>query len=344
MASSDHKPFPFKIIPLDDETQQRFPRTSEDIPNGFASCNHFGFKLSATVTPEELDDLYNQPLDARDTWVVTPPKCGTTWTLEMVWLIVNNLDFEGAKTLLRPARWIFLDFDALTDKEVRRKLVPAEAGNPGKNASFSRTGDRRRPSPRFVSSHLPMSMNNPGLLDVCKVVYVARNPKDVCVSFFHHQRLSKMMDFTGDLELFVDYFMKDQVAESPFIDHMIEAWNLRHHPNMCFLFYEDMKRDLPSQIRKVAKFFGKTYSDEQVERLAAHLHIDNFKKNPYVNNERLKESGFMHADRGSFIRKGKTGDWKNHFTPEMNAKFDKWMAQKLRETDLRFVQELSKQD
>ena len=142
----------------------------------------------------------------------------------------------------------------------------------------------------------------------------------------------------------MDYFMKDQVVEAPFIEHMIEAWNLRHHPNLCFLFYEDMKRDLRAQIRKVSTFLGKEYSDEQVDKLADHLHIDNFKKNPWVNAEQIKDGIKMHTDRGSFIRKGKTGDWKNHFTPEMTAKFDKWMEQKMKGTDLTFFHELDKQD
>ena len=54
---------------------------------------------------------------------------------------------------------------------------------------------------RFVKSHLPLSMNNPRLLDTCKVVYVARNPKDVCVSFYNHNRLMATHGFTGNLEV-----------------------------------------------------------------------------------------------------------------------------------------------
>ena len=142
----------------------------------------------------------------------------------------------------------------------------------------------------------------------------------------------------------MDTFMKAETMETPLVDHMIEAWNLRHHPNMCFIFYEDMKKDLRAEIRKVAAFLGKSYSDEQVDKLAEHLHIDNFKKNPYVNLEGGKKSGLLHQDRGNFIRKGKTGDWKNHFTPEMTIKFDAWLDQKLKGTDLQFVQELDQQD
>ena len=145
-------------------------------------------------------------------------------------------------------------------------------------------------------------------------------------------------------QLFVDYFMEGNMVVVPVIEHMIEAWNLRHHPNMCFLFYEDMKKDLRSQLRKVAQFLGKSFSDEQIDKLAEHLHIDNFRHNPWVNVEDMKDAGVMHKERGSFIRRGKTGDWKNHFTADMTAKFDKWMSEKLKGTDLHFIHELDKQD
>jgi len=29
---------------------------------------------------------------------------------------------------------------------------------------------------------------------------------------------------------------------TPFFPHVIEAWNKRHHPNMHFVFFEDMKK------------------------------------------------------------------------------------------------------
>ena len=145
-------------------------------------------------------------------------------------------------------------------------------------------------------------------------------------------------------QVFLKYFMEENVVGLPCVDHMVEAWNLRHHPNMCFLFYEDMKRDLRSQLRKVAAFLGKSYSDKQIEKLAVHLHIDNFRKNPHVNREDLKHQGFAYCDRTEFIRTGKTGDWKSLFTAEMNERFDRWLAEKLKGTDLRFTMELESQD
>ena len=34
-----------------------------------------------------------------DVWISSFPKCGTTWTQEMVWNIMNNVDLDTAKSI-----------------------------------------------------------------------------------------------------------------------------------------------------------------------------------------------------------------------------------------------------
>lgn len=60
------------------------------------------WKQSPTILPvifplaaEEMIN-YNNTRDD-DVWVLSQPKCGTTWVQEMVWLIAHDLDFETAK-------------------------------------------------------------------------------------------------------------------------------------------------------------------------------------------------------------------------------------------------------
>ena len=33
-----------------------------------------------------------------DIWVVTPPKCGTTWLRELAWLVTHNADVDKVNT------------------------------------------------------------------------------------------------------------------------------------------------------------------------------------------------------------------------------------------------------
>jgi len=39
---------------------------------------------------------------------------------------------------------------------------------------------------------------------------VARNPKDVIVSYFHHHQIVSVQNFTSDIEKFAEYFMNDE--------------------------------------------------------------------------------------------------------------------------------------
>lgn len=62
-------------------------------------------------------------------------------------------------------------------------------------------------------------------------------------------------------------------------------------------------QDLRGEIQKIAKFLGKTLTEDQLVKLTEHLRFDNFAKNETVNCEIGKEIGLMN-NSGNFIRKG----------------------------------------
>lgn len=95
------------------------------------------------------------------------------------------------------------------------------------------------------------------------------------------------------------------------------------------------EKNFPKAIKKVAKFLGKTYTDEQVEKVAEYLHIKNVKNNPMINGEELKDAGVI-VKAGNFVRKGGSGGWKDIFSAELNDRADKWIEANLKDTDLRF--------
>lgn len=78
----------------------------------------------------------------------------------------------------------------------------------------------------------------------------------------------------------------------------------------------------------------KKYTDAQYERLKEHLRIENFKNNPCLNGQYLKEIKVLKEH--NFVRSGKTGGWKDYFDDELNAKADEWIRKNIKDTDIEF--------
>lgn len=75
-------------------------------------------------------------------------------------------------------------------------------------------------------------------------------------------------------------------------------------------------KNLRGGIEKVAKFLGKSLSEDQLEKLVQHLTFENLSKNSAVNKEDGKTSGSFHED-GNFMRKG-TEDQKVNLRLNLN--------------------------
>lgn len=91
---------------------------------------------------------------------------------------------------------------------------------------------------------------------------------------------------------------------------------------------------MPAAIRKVSNFFGKSYSNDQVAKLAEYLRFDNFKNNSSVNSDQLGDEGGL--KKGVLIREGKVKGWHKLITPEMEAKIDEWTKDNLKDCDIEF--------
>ena len=155
---------------------------------------------------------------------------------------------------------------------------------------------------------------------------MARNPKDTAISYYHHN--IHLNGYTGTREDFLNAFIEGKVLFSPFNEHVLEFWKIRNQPNVLFLFYEDMKRNLQNEVRKTMKFLEKDYSDEQIDKLCDHLSVDSMRKNPSCNFEEIqmmiRNSGVIDesVDKFTFIRKGQVGSGNEELTEKENKRFD----------------------
>ena len=80
----------------------------------------------------------------------------------------------------------------------------------------------------------------------------------------------------------------------------------------------------------IAEFLNKPLSDELINRIAEQCSFRGMTKNAASYKVGEKE------DSATLLRKGVVGDWKNHFTPEQNERFEKEMLEKLDGSGLEF--------
>lgn len=99
-----------------------------------------------------------------------------------------------------------------------------------------------------------------------------------------------------------------------------------------------MKTDLTAVLKRTAAFFGKTLTDDNIAKLKAHLSFESMKSNRAVNFEKTLEmiaaNNQEEVKKGSFIRSGKSGGWKQVMTDEIQEKFKQWTSGKIKGTGL----------
>ncbi|XP_065065257.1 sulfotransferase 1E1-like [Rhopilema esculentum] len=317
-----------QLVPLSDSDTERL---KDAYPTPFVKL---GQKFVRTVPGncilpkayEEFKDRYkNWEVRSEDTYIFGFPKNGTTWVQELVWCLQNNCDIDKAKAISLLDRVPFLEAPVIFDfvDELRSRFEGFH--------EMIATMD----SPRVFKSHLPFGHLPDDLLDKSRVVICLRNPKDTVVSAFHHEKLLHVYDYKGDFATFFDLFMDGLLLYTSYFERIQQLWKQRNHPNVCILFYEELKADLAGNIRKVAKFLGKEITKEQVGILVDHLSFKKMKENKSVNLEPLQDGKIMKKE-GNFMRKGEVGDWKNYFTEEMNKRMDEAIEKYFKPVGLEF--------
>jgi hypothetical protein len=175
------------------------------------------------------------------------------------------------------------------------------------------------PTPRLIKTHLARSLT-PFAADA-RYIYVARNPFDCVVSFYHHTRgFPQHYDFsTGTFADFFECFMRGEVDFGDYFEHLSSWAKLRGAANLLFVTYEDMKADARAAIVAVARFLGApalgAARDEAV--LTSILDAVSFKS---MAEDQRRWSSARPKDMPEFVRKGAVGDWETLLTPAQSRR------------------------
>jgi len=256
--------------------------------------------------------VYNMKVRKDDVWVVTYPKCGTTWTQEMTWNIMNGVKIDKISEKLFD-RSPFIDLPMIENQTLEEA-----------QEFFSKI--EAMPSPRTIKSHYPFELLPPHLLDTCKVIFVCRNVKDACVSYFHHNRLFKSFCFDSSFDIFSqELYRKSNALQGGYFEMLESGWKRKNHPNLLFFWYEEMKQDQRHWMIRIMKHIGYDLEKEKIDELCGALKFDNYQKTCSMNQDIMGDR--FNADRGEFIRKGIIGDWVNHFNKDIADDWDLWIKE-----------------
>ncbi|CAN8000496.1 unnamed protein product [Ixodes hexagonus] len=293
-----------------------------------------GIYLSYYFRDEQVRSTLAYKPGPQDVFVVSYPKCGTTWTQNLIFHI-----FSGG---ISPK-----------DKEEFSTKTPFfELMGAGCIANM--------PGPGAIKTHL--SFQKQPYSKLAKYVYVTRNPYDCCVSYYYHTKGFPAYFFQdGTFDQFFDMFVKGQCEYGDYFDHLLSWYEHRHDPNVLFVTYEGLKRDTQGWVLKMADFLGEEYgrkfrSDPELARSIVEASgVENMKK---LFNEalRLKKTGpplpsgevqktvdarsgtledvTRKPMTGDFVRKGVVGDWRNHFSQEQVERMKSWIALKTAGSDV----------
>lgn len=251
-----------------------------------------GLRIPGAFSEAVLEEFLQYRPRPDDIFVVTFPKCGTHWTSAIL-----------SKTLQ-----VCRDIPP-------RKFILGEKG--GVDAIFA------APVPRIVCTHLPFHLTPHH--ERTKYVYVARNPKDCCVSFFEHTKAFPSYGFQdGTFDEYFEIFLSGETDFGDYYDNLKSWYAHKDDPNVLFLTYESMKLDTEGSVVKIAEFVD--------PELSTVLKNDSGKMNAVLEASTVNQ---MRKDvEGPFVRKGVVGDWKNYFSREQSKKLEERFLQEMKGTDI----------
>jgi hypothetical protein len=187
------------------------------------------------------------------------------------------------------------------------------------------------PQRRLFTSHLPYPLMPHLDNTTAKIVYVARNPKDVAIStYFHNQSKG---GYEGTWEEHFQLFLNGDVGYGPYFDHVLPWWEAsQKDERILFMKYEDLKHDHAGSIAKLASFLDLEVDSQLIERVVTLSSFKSMTANETTNFDWIPQR----ADVPKHFRKGDIGDWRKHFSAEQSQQMDDLFMKKVKETGLQF--------
>ncbi len=278
---------------------------------------------SSSVLPRKTRELHSHHFDStiwndlrfRDDDIVisTYAKSGTTWMQQ----IVAQMIFGGDPNLEVAEMSPWLDL-RVPPKEVKLPLVEAQTHR------------------RFLKTHLPVDalVFSPK----ARYLYIGRDGRDVVWSLYNHHVnanavwYAALNDTPGRVgppigpppadirQYWRDWMDKNGFPFWPFWENVRSWWAIRELPNVLFVHFESLKRDMQAEMRRIAAFLEIGVDESRWDDIVEYCSFDWMKRN--ATKSVPLAGAFWDAGAEVFINKGVNGRWRDTLTPSDVAEYE----------------------
>lgn len=249
-----------------------------------------------------------------DIIISTYAKSGTTWVQQ----IVSQLLFNGQAGLPVADMSPWLDL-RVPPKEI--KLAEVE----------------KQTHRRFLKTHLPVDalVFSPR----ARYIYIGRDGRDVVWSMYNHHANANqawyeaLNDTPGRVgppierppesirQYFQDWMDRDGHPFWPFWENIRSWWEIRALPNVLLLHFENLKQDMPGEIRRIADFLDVRIDENKWPDILNHCSFDYMKANATASVP--LGGAFWDGGAQTFINKGINGRWREVLSAAENEAYEK---------------------
>lgn len=249
-------------------------------------------------TPSPMHDPYvlaNFQARESDVLITTAPKAGTTWMQQILHQLRSGGD-ESFSSIDDVVPWLERTRSGMTLQEVIEY--------------YESLAD-----PRVFKTHCTAEQT-PGI-GTASIILTSRDPRECCVSFYHHLRNmtdEALQDTNISLPDSFDEHIERWLDFAAWYRNVKSWWPYHDHEKVLWLRFQDMKSDLPANIDRIVDFLGWEVSPEQRKRALEYSSFAWMK----AHDEKFSSQG--DGDKpifkpGQFIREGKVGRHREMMSP-----------------------------
>jgi len=231
-----------------------------------------------------------------DIWVVSYPKSGNTWTR----FLIANLMFPDESVS-------FLNIE---------RLIPDIYVSPNSLLLSAQ-------SPRILKSHEYFDPRYQ------RTIYIVRDPRDVLLSYYHHQLKFKLIPEGYSLHSFALSFIDGKLDPFGSWGENVGSWMGARQDDKQFLLlrYEDLLDSTESNLARVAQFMGRSIHERALAVAVEKSSADRMRKLEKAEATQWRATRKTRLDK-PFVRSATSGGWQSQLPDDIASMVaEKWERQ-----------------